>query len=330
MTADFDEILKALRQYSEEELISIFNAAIENVKSESKPVSKCDCPYCSGRQVILYGKKHGKQRFLCKECSHTFITTTHTMMSKSHYGEDIWHEMFLDTIAGNALSFSEKRLGISHQAAFNMRHKILIAMQDVFSDNPTTLGDVCELDETYVLDCYKGKKLPETFTRGPRKHGAKAGKRGISNEYICLCTGVQRKGDVIVAAANRAKPSMEELASVFDGHIEDGSLFLTDGLRSYRVLESMADCTVKNVEKESASFYHLNTVNNLRSYIKRQYDFYRGVATKYINRYNVLFAVAYRKTAEVLGKLSSLLFRVGQTSYTHTLRDIRSLRLLLI
>ena len=40
MTANFDEILKALRQYSEEELISIFNAAIENVKSESKPVCK--------------------------------------------------------------------------------------------------------------------------------------------------------------------------------------------------------------------------------------------------------------------------------------------------
>ena len=67
----------------------------------------------------------------------------------------------------------------------------------------------------------------------------------------------------IVAAANRAKPSMEELASVFDGHIEDGSLFLTDGLRRYRALESMAACTVKNVEKESASFYHLNKVNNI-------------------------------------------------------------------
>jgi hypothetical protein len=125
-----------------------------------------------------------------------------------------------------------------------MRHKILIAMQDALSKDPTILGDVCELDETYVLDCYKGKQLPETCPRGPRKHGAKAQKRGISNEYVCLCTGVQRKGEAFVEATNRAKPSKEELISVFDGHVKDGTMFLTDGLRGYNALEKIADCIV--------------------------------------------------------------------------------------
>lgn len=328
MAANYDEILDVLRQFSKEELISIFNIAMDNANPSKNSEDICDCPYCSGKQVIRYGKKHGKQRFLCKDCGRTFITTTHTMMSKSHYGKDIWNEMFLDTIAGNSLSFSEERLGLSHQTAFHMRHKILIAMQDILLDDPAMLGDVCELDETYVLDNYKGDEVPSTCGRKPRKHGAKAQKRGISNEYICLCTGVQRKGKVIVEAANRAKPSAEELASVFEGHIENGTLLLTDGLRGYNVLESLADCIVKNVENESASFYHLNTVNSLHSYIKERYKFYRGVATKYINRYGVLFSITYRKTEEVIEKLKTRLFSVGTTSYTRTISDVRNLRLL--
>ena len=75
---------------------------------------------------------------------------------------------------------------------------------------------------------------------------------------------------------------------MFEGHIKDGTLFLTDGLRSYYVLESLADCTVKNVEDETAS----------------------------------------SKSAEVLEKLETKLFNIGRTSYTHTISDVRSLRLL--
>ena len=328
MTAKYNDILKTLSQFSKEELVSIFNVVIESAKPSKQKISKCDCPYCSSKTVILYGKKRGKQRFLCKDCGRTFITTTHTIMSKSHYNSDIWYEMFLDTIDGHSLAYSEKRLGLSHPAAFHMRHKILIAMQDSLSKDPTILGDVCELDETYVLDCYKGKQLPETCPRGPRKHGAKARKRGISNEYVCLCTGVQRKGEAFVEATNRAKPSKEELISVFDGHVKDGAMFLTDGLRGYNALEKMADCIVKNVEKETASFYHLNTVNNLHSFIKDQYKYYRGVATKYLNRYGVLFSVSYRKTEDIIEKLKSQIFNVGHDSYTHTISDIRGFRLL--
>lgn len=328
MTANYYEIIDVLRQFSKEELISIFNVAMDNATPSKNEEEQCDCPYCSSNHVIRYGKKHGKQRFLCKDCRHTFVTTTHTVMSKSHYGKDIWNEMFLDTIAGHSLSFSEKRLGISHQAAFNMRHKILIAIQDVLLYEPVTLGDVCELDETYVLDSYKGGTIPPAYGRNPRKHGAKAQKRGISNEYICICTGIQRKGEAVVKTANRAKPSGEELLSVFNGHIENGTLLLTDGLRGYNVLENLADCTVKNVENESSSFYHLNSVNSLHSYIKERYKYYRGVATKYINRYGALFSIAYRKTEEIIEKLKTYLFNVGTTSYARTISDVRGLRLL--
>lgn len=188
-----------------------------------------------------------------------------------------------------------------------MRHKFLIALAGLLEEQGFYLDDVSELDETFVLDSYKGKALPDSVCRKPRRHGAKAEKRGLSNEYVCICTGAQRKGCVIAETLNRAKPSSQELQSVFGGHISEGILVLCDGLRSYQSLEETAGCTVKDVNSESGTaFYNLNTVNAFHSFIKKRYEFYRGVATKYLNRYNALFSAAYKcttgdvKTAELL------------------------------
>lgn len=87
-----------------------------------------------------------------------------------------------------------------------------------------------------ILGCYKGRKLENTVKRAPRRHGAKAQKRGISNEYICIRTGIQREGDAIGATVNRAKPSAKELVSIFEGHIADGtigSIVLSNSVTSF-------------------------------------------------------------------------------------------------
>lgn len=88
-----------------------------------------------------------------------------------------------------------------------MRHKILLALLDIYQDTPTMLGEVTELDETYVLESYKGQTLPEDVGRSARKHGAKAAKPRLSNEQICVCAGVQRSGAPFAVAVNRAEPS---------------------------------------------------------------------------------------------------------------------------
>lgn len=76
-----------------------------------------------------------------------------------------------------------------------------------------------ELDETFVLECYKWKTLPEIVGRKARKHDAKAQKRGISNEYVCICTGIQRKGNAYATTTNRVKPDAEEFVGLFADHI---------------------------------------------------------------------------------------------------------------
>ena len=320
--SSINSAIQFLKDFTKDELYIIFNLIMEKVGSGNTRSEMYDCPYCSGKKVIRYGMKRGKQRFFCKDCMRTYITTTNTVMSMSHQSKEIWAAMIEDTLNGNTLKYSEKRLGISHQVAFNMRHKILMELETMESSKPTVLQDVSELDETYVLECYKGKHLPSFVNRPARKHGAVAQERGISNEYICICTGAQRKSDVVIKAVNRSKPTIEELVKVYTDHIANGTLLLVDGLKSYHILATLADCSIKNVKREKTSFYNLNTVNNLHSFIKQKYRRYRGVATKYINRYCALFKYMYRKTDESVQAIKDALLMPG-ASVCYSISDVK-------
>lgn len=325
-------LISHINLLSEEDIASLLDAVIL-METKCTLAPKPDCPYCGSHAIIRYGHKCEKQRFLCKSCAKTFVPTTHTIMSNSHFPPEIWREVIKDTFHGNAIDYTVQRTGCSHQAVFDMRHKILMSLQQLPEISSVCLGGVSEFDETFVLDCYKGKAFDGSVPRKPRKHGAKAEKRGISNEYVCICTGIQRNGDAIAATTNRAKPSAAELISIFDGHIADGTLALCDGLRSYHAFPGIADCTVKdcnNRNAEDACFYNLNTVNGLHSFIKQRYVFYRGVASKYINRYNALFASAYRNAENIIRRLTDTVLTVTGIDYYHSGKDIRTVGLVAV
>lgn len=327
-----DLLIARIKQLPEEEIAPLLDAVSVMLGKHSMG-SKPDCPYCGSQNIIRYGHKCNKQRFLCRECMRTFTTTTHTVMSNSHFPSEVWAEVIEDTLRGNAIDYTAKRLGLYHQATFDMRHKILMALQQMPEICNACLGEVSELDETFVLDCYKGKPLDDDISRKPHKHGAKAEKRGISSEYVCICTGIQRNGDAYAAAVNRAKPDDEELRAVFTGHIADATLVLCDGLRSYHILPTIADCAVKDCSKMSEDekcFYHLNTVNGFHSFIKSRYNFYRGVATKYLNRYNALFSGVYRNVASLIKRVKQALLEVSRINYYHSNKVTGEVGLLMI
>lgn len=287
-----------IKQLCESDIDRIIEFVLGIFDATKQPIQRPDCPRCSCNDVIKYGNRitnSKKQRFLCKGCGRTFMYSTNTVMQFSHQTRSVWADFISDTLCGVSLDESAEKYHFSHVTAFNMRHKVLMALEDWQEINPTILSGISELDETFVLESRKGTKIPENADRKPRKHGAKAQKPGISSEQIAICAGIQRDGGVIAETVNRAKPSGDELMEVFREHIAEGTLILTDGLRSYHKLNSIPGCTVKDVTSESeGGVFNLNTVNRLHSYIKDMYNHYCGVATKYLNRYNALFSFAYR------------------------------------
>ena len=136
---------------------------------------------------------------------------------------------------------------------------------------------------------------------------------------------------MIAETVNCAKPSGKELDTIFRGHIAEDTLVLTDGLRSYHVLETLASCTVVDInQEESRGIFNLNTVNSLHSFIKEAYNHYRRVATKYINRYNALFSIAFQCVNNLKDILFSSLCTMGKNCYWHSVGDVRNYQLLLI
>lgn len=319
--------IKALGEADLDRLIRFVFSLVSLTPTDDRPA----CPHCGSQHVTKNGHVRGKQRFVCHECSRSFSHTTNTLMAQSHYQASVWADFIRDTLDGESLDSSAEKFLFSHQTAFNMRHKVLMALQDLGGQQLTILSGTAECDETFVLDCYKGAAVPEQACREARKHGAKASKRGISNEYVAICTGIQRDGGVIAETVNRAKPSGEELELVFRNRIAWDTLVLTDGLRSYSALEPLTSCTVVDINhEEGRGIFNLNTVNSLHSYIKETYNHYRGVATKYLNRYNALFAAAFRCSKQFGGTLFSALCTIGKTCHWHGVKEIRSYQLVIL
>ena len=320
------KVLECISNLTEEKLGLLLEFVLQLLPAEE---DRPCCPHCGNAYVIKYGKKDGKQRFQCKNCHKTFMLTTNTIAAESHQPFSVWRQFVADTLHLRPLDESAQELGLSHQCAFDMRHKILFALQDMYQDNPIMLGEVTELDETYVLESYKGKELPPEAGRTARKHGAKASKPGLSNEQICVCAGVQRSGVPFAIAVNRAKPSIVELKEAFRGHINKSAMLLCDGLRGYSSLKTLTDCEVLDVNSadlKKKSFYNLNSINNFHSFIKKQYRAWRGVATKYLNRYMTLLCTVYRTVNAPVDQL----LKCSQRCYFHPTREVKSAGLLII
>jgi transposase-like protein len=325
MEGKLAELIKLVRQVPElrqEEAVEYLRKLISDSRGTAE---KPACVECGSAEVMRNGTQNGNQRYKCKTCGKVFSGRRNTVMYRSHASEAEWRQVIRDTIVGKAIAQSASELDLTEATTFHMRHKILLAIEGLDKREPTRLSGVCELDETFVLESYKGgNKLPEAFWRKPRKHGAKAQKRGISNEYVALCTGVDRFGGNVAVAVNRATPSAGEIAQVFGGRIESGTLVLTDGNKHYKTLENECQCEVIRLPREeSASSENINTANAFHRFIKERLGEMRGVATKYLNRYASLFSRVWRNDDNVVEDIYNELCSNTHDSCS-TISDVRT------
>ena len=313
------EVIALVREIPEEYLEEAL-AAIKGIKEKAEQEQKSEaatCPHCNSERVVRNGRKSGKQAFLCRACNKSFVQTSKSAIENSHSGATVWKQVISDTVRGIPIDKTADSLGLHHETVFNMRHKILYCVERSLAADPVKLVGVCEADETYVLESVKGKKIPENYHRKPRRHGAVALKRGISNEYICICASVTAGGENVAIAANRASPSGQEILGVFGDRVEQGTVVLCDGKTSYNALEDR--CTVATTKR-------VNRVNGFHSFIKQRLDAMRGVSTAYLNRYNALFSKLYGAEDSVVDEIFEMM--TAQKGFFNTIAATQSTKLL--
>jgi transposase-like protein len=291
----------------------------EKSYAERETDSDTTCPQCGSVKIVKNGRKSKKQAYLCKDCGKSFVSTSKSAIEHSHSSATVWKQVISDTVNGVSIDRTAENLALSHPTVFNMRHKILYAVERSLIENPVALSGVCETDETFVLESVKGRKIAEDYHRKPRKHGAVASKRGISDEYICICTSVTGTGKNVSLALNRATPSKQEILEAFGERVDETTVVLCDGNKSYNVLEDK--CTVATTKR-------INKVNGFHSFIKEKLNAAHGVATIYLNRYNALFAKIYAADNSVVDDIYALM--TAQTGSFYSISHTKSADLLLI
>jgi transposase-like protein len=306
------EIAKEIPEECFEEAFAKLVSIKEKAECERKSAS-VTCMCCGSGWVVKNGKRNGRQAYLCRECGKTFVSTATSAIAHSHSSGTVWKQVIRDTVDGVSIDKTAESLDLSHSTVFNMRHKILYCVEQAVLNAPHGLDGVCEADETYVLESVKGRRIPEGYHREPRRHGAKAKKAGLSEEYICVCASIDGDSRCTAEAVNRASPSRDEIEQVFGGKVTADTVILCDGNHRYDVLEDR--CTVAHTKR-------VNRVNGFHSFIKERLTAARGVATIYLNRYNALFSNVFGRQDTVVDTIYEMMTsRNGSFSGISTVKN---------
>ena len=308
------DLLGLVKELPEESFSEAYTM-LEDLKKrfeEGKESAPVVCLRCGDNNCVKNGKQSGKQTYLCKTCRKGFAETSTSAIQGSHSQSSVWKAVIYDTVHGVSLDETAKNLDLTHQTAFNMRHKILYTIEQAIKASPIILDGTCELDETYVLECEKGTVFSEEHHRPARKNG-KASKRGLSNEQVCICTGITQDGKCIAKSVNRATPGKDDIVQVFGSHLDNDTLILADGNKSYNVLKDRVTVIRTNSED-------LEKTNRFHSFIKSRIGKYRGVATTYLNRYAALFSESFGKPDSAVNKIYELM--TGRNESFSTLDEL--------
>lgn len=239
------------------------------------------CPSCKSTKIVRWGKRYDLQRYRCNECLKTFNSLTNTPLSRLRK-KGRWLSYSECIEKGLSVRKSADICGIHRNTAFRWRHRFL---ENTKSVKANQLHGIIEADETYFLKSEKGNK---SLNRKPHKRGAKAKKRGLSSEQVCVFVSRDRNNntfDKIFETFNS-----ENLKNEFLDILDKDALFCSDGKSVYKRFVRVngirhGALNLSKGERVKKGIVHIQNVNAYHSRLKNWMVRFNGVATKYLENY---------------------------------------------
>ncbi|WP_067516178.1 IS1595 family transposase [Endozoicomonas ascidiicola] len=247
------------------------------------------CVRCRSTHVNRWGTKDGHQRYCCKDCSKTFNAMSGTPLSHLRVREKL--DQYVECMDGETtLRPAARRCGISLDTSFHLRHRLMALVEN---DSYGQLSGIAEEDETFFHESHKGDRnllIPrKRGSRGQRKSRYAKAEKKISVPLIPVMVACDRSRHVLDAVLK--KVSTKELQSQLEGKILPGSTLCLDAHLAHEHLAEKLSLSSKTLvstsgERVKEGIYHIQTVNAYHSELKRWINgFFKGVATKYLQRY---------------------------------------------
>ncbi|MBR6663423.1 MAG: IS1595 family transposase, partial [Alphaproteobacteria bacterium] len=123
-------------------------------------------------------------------------------------------------MGGYSIRKAAEKCGINKSTAFEWRHKILDALQNM--DESVKLDGIVEGDENFFYISYKGNHNNSKFVMPRESHhrGKQTHIRGLSHEKVCVPCAINRNGLSIAKVSNLGRVSSQNLHNVFDNRIK--------------------------------------------------------------------------------------------------------------
>ncbi|MGL4848270.1 MAG: transposase [Clostridium sp.] len=227
------------------------------------------CPHCEGDEFKRYGFYKGNQRYKCKKCNRIFTIRTDSFYhcSKKFEGNvKIYIRLMYE---GKTLREIARAMEITVVTAFLWRHKIMKVLHD--SNENNLLVGSCEGFD-YI-------------TRGNLK-GVKGGSPFKGRVQIIIAFDDKNRGraNIITKEVVGLRITKEKMLRMLH---KDASIFI--GYNNFmRIAGEQINKGKKNENKER----HKNKLVIIR--IHRWINKFRGVSTKYVEKYLSWFILDYK------------------------------------
>jgi len=210
---------------------------------------------------------------------------------------DKWIPFIECMLNGLSLRETALKIGITHVTAFYWRHKVLSALA---KERIGIFEGLVEVDETYFLESYKGRRVIPN--RKPRKRGGSATKRGISNEQGVLVAR-DRNETTLSKRVGSGRILKEQIDTTLTSHFKSDTVRISyahNSYKSYTSSNNVEHVIINGSKKEyvKKGIYHLNNINNYHSRLKKWIRRFNGVSTKYLQLYLVCFQFLYNRKME--------------------------------
>ena len=232
-----------------------------------------ECPNCNGKSYIKFGKYKGIQRYKCKECDKTFSKTTKALWSYSKKQPEKWVKFMELFFQKSTLRECSKILEINIRTAFIWRHKVMQTM--ITEIIPAKLEGKVFITKAMQKENFKGCRNIKTSER----------------ENIWIVGARDRRDSMIVVPICTRCWNRRSFDKLIYSKIEKNSYIVSD-----------YDQYMMNVAKKHNKGIVLNSykeecMKNFRGNLKRWIGGFKGVATKYLERYLSYFTIfnIYRK-----------------------------------
>jgi transposase-like protein len=286
---DFKSFLDQLARLSKrqrEQVLQLLHPAarLDRVADviEQAAATKLTCPRCKANEPYRHGHAHGLQRYRCIACGKTFNALTNTPLARLRH-KFRWLDYLDCMLDSTTVRRAASAVGVDKNTSFRWRHRFLDLTKH---DRPTRLHGIAEADELYLLASEKGGRH---LSRPARKRGGAAGKRGISDEQVCVLVARDRTGQTFDFVTGRGPVTKRQLHQCLPPVLSADVLLVSDANAAYRYFAVEAGISHEAVNLRAGvrvkGAIHVQNVNAYHRRFREWLIRFHGVATHYLANY---------------------------------------------